>query len=163
MKLNKAFFVVPILLSTAVQAAPPAGSLASLPPADQEKQAPAILASPIADQGTVFALGGVGFAGVRPDKYVAYQAVLRRKDAPAIFQKLLASPSAVTQLYALTGLSKTAPTVFKSVAPRYQTRRDTVKMMSGCIAFERPLGDAVQSLLAGDSPATFTTKPKPNH
>lgn len=161
MKLNKAFFVVPLLLCAAVQAAPPAGSFAALPLLEQEKQAATVLGATKAQDGDVFALGGVGFAGTRPDKYLAYQAVLRRKDAPAVFQKLLTSPSAVTQLYALAGLAKSAPSTFRTIAPQYQKRRDTVKMMNGCIAFERPLGDSVRSLLAGESPATYHSTPKP--
>ena len=159
MKWTNTLFLVPLLLCTTAQAAPPVGAFEALPPSAQEKQAPTVLAS--ASSNDVFAMGGIGFAGTRPAKLVAYQAILRRPDATLVFQKLLASPSAVTRLYALTGIAKSSPTVFRQIAPKYQNRREVVKMMGGCIAFERPFGDAVRDLAAGESPATFPSKSKP--
>ncbi len=143
------------LLPPPVSAAPPSRDGTRLTPVKQEARAVRVLLAVPADGGDVFALGRIGRGGPPPAKFFAYKAILRRGDASAVFQRLLNAPSPVTQMYALTGLSKCDPAALRALVPRFSKRRDEVRMMSGCIVFSRSIGDAVGYLAAGKSPMTI--------
>lgn len=108
---------------------------------------------------SVFAMGGVGFAGTRSSGESALRVLLKEKGAGAACQKLLQSATPEGKLYALLGLSVVAPGPFASQVKPYLASTTPVQTMSGCIAMKETMGGAAQRIKKGDYRVFFAQKP----
>ncbi len=136
-----------VLVAGGTHAAPPQTEQAflALPKAQQEAEAPSVLKL-AATSGDIWALGGIGIARTHPLKFLAYEALLRRRDAAELFTGLLKDSNLYTQLYALKGLSTCAPETFRKIAPDYLDRKELVLEGQGCILSVAPFGDIVDRM-----------------
>lgn len=82
---------------------------------------------------SLFAVGGIGFAGKMSSGEAALRTLLKHKQGVPAFQYLLKNAGRVGQLYALIGLKMTAPAEYAKVAPTYRNSKERIETMSGCI------------------------------
>lgn len=110
-------------------------------------------------QMSVFAMGGVGFAGTRSSGESALRVLLKEKGASAACQKLLQSGTPEGKLYGLLGLSVVSPGQFASQVKPYLASKTPVQTMSGCIVMKQQLGEIAQRIKKGDYQVFFAQKP----
>ena len=92
---------------------------------------------------TTFESPHIGIAGVHSRGYLALRIVNRSADADALFKRLVAEGSAARQMYGLVGVYRTDRAHFRSVAPRFASRSDTVSTMIGCIMSRERVAEIV--------------------
>jgi len=81
----------------------------------------------------IFALGGIGAAGVMSDGERALRAVLKQSDASMSLETLLSHASQAGQLYALLGLRLRDRTAYARALHTLPPRDSQVDTMRGCI------------------------------
>jgi hypothetical protein len=80
----------------------------------------------------IFAIGGIGYAGVITDEETAFNALCKAPDAPEQFRRLLREATIEGQMYALLGLRQVGALDYKAQADRYRRRTRKVNTGSGC-------------------------------
>jgi len=118
-----------------------ASSVAMYSPTPREHEAFEFLRT-----ATTFESPHVGFAGVYSRGYLALRIVNRSVAADALFKRLIAEGSPAGQLYGLVGVYRTDPEYFRTVAPEFAAKRDSVSTMVGCIMG----GEQVSEIVSAD-------------
>ena len=98
----------------------------------------------------IFAFGGVGVAGTRVPAELAFDEIVKKHDASALFRRLLASATPEGQLYALVGLHRIDRKKFDEVAPPYLSDALEVRVARGCTLSTEPAKGIVERIKAGD-------------
>jgi len=80
-----------------------------------------------------FASVHVGIAGAPSCQVMAFQALLRSRDAAGAFSALVDNGTLEGQLYGLAGLYLTDRPAFDRLLPRYATMTDSVRTEFGCV------------------------------
>lgn len=108
---------------------------------------------------SVFAVGGVGFAGTRSPGESALRVLLKQKQASVAFQQLVKSATPEGKMYALLGLSLVAPGHLAPQMGPYLASTVPVHTMSGCISMTEKMGAVVQQISKGNYRLYFDQKP----
>ena len=98
---------------------------------------------------TMFAFGGVGFAGSQSPGEKDYHAIMSRPNSLEILERLLGSATPEAKSYALVGIYKLNRARFEVLATTLQPSKVAVHMGRGCILSQTTLGAIVQSIEAG--------------
>jgi len=80
----------------------------------------------------IFAIGGIGYAGVITDEETAFDALCKAPDAAEQFRRLLREATIEGQMYALLGLRQVGAPDYKVQADRYRKSTGKVNTGSGC-------------------------------
>jgi hypothetical protein len=80
----------------------------------------------------IFAIGGIGYAGVITDEETAFNALCKAPDAAEQFRRLLREATIEGQMYALLGLRQVGAPDYKVQADRYRKSTGKVNTGSGC-------------------------------
>ena len=80
----------------------------------------------------IFAIGGIGYAGVITDEETAFDALCKAPDAAEQFRRLLREATIEGQMYALLGLRQVGAPDYKTQADRYRKSTRKVNTGSGC-------------------------------
>ena len=80
----------------------------------------------------IFAIGGIGYAGVITDEETAFNALCKAPDAAEQFRRLLREATIEGQMYALLGLRQVGASDYKTQADRYRRSTRKVNTGSGC-------------------------------
>ena len=80
----------------------------------------------------IFAIGGIGYAGVITDEETAFNALCKAPDAAEQFRRLLREATIEGQMYALLGLRQVGAPDYKTQADRYRKSTGKVNTGSGC-------------------------------
>jgi hypothetical protein len=80
----------------------------------------------------IFAIGGIGYAGVITDEETAFNALCKAPDAAEQFRRLLREATIEGQMYALLGLRQVGAPDYKAQADRYRKSTRKVNTGSGC-------------------------------
>ena len=80
----------------------------------------------------IFAIGGIGYAGVITDEETAFDALCKAPDAAEQFRRLLREATIEGQMYALLGLRQLHAPDYKAEADRYRKSTRQVNTGSGC-------------------------------
>ena len=86
----------------------------------------------IVKSARIFAIGGIGYAGVVSDEETAFNALCKAPDAANQFRKLLGEATIEGQMYALLGLHQLHAPDYKAQVERYRRSTRTVNTGSGC-------------------------------
>lgn len=98
---------------------------------------------------SVFAVGGVGYAGTRSQGESALRVLLKEKQATVAFQQLIKSATPEGKLYGLLGLSVVAPAQLSPQVKGYLTSTVPVHTMSGCLGMTEKMGTVAQEINKG--------------
>jgi hypothetical protein len=98
---------------------------------------------------SVFALGGVGFAGTTSDTEKALRVLLAQRDAVPALEALLKEARLEGKLYALLGLKWKDERAFRKTASEYRSVAARATTMRGCIQAERPAAELVKEIEQG--------------
>jgi hypothetical protein len=85
---------------------------------------------------SLFAIGGVGYAGRTTDAETALREIVKQKDGVKLCRKLLEEKNLAAQLYGLLGLKLLGDKVFAEAYPRFEKSKTMVKTASGCELYE---------------------------
>jgi hypothetical protein len=96
-----------------------------------------------------FTIGGVGKSGDPAQAELSFRALLKRPDAVAECQKLIADASPAGQLYGLLGLRLLDPKAFQTALPRYKGSKASIPTMSGCIVQQTTAGAVAADIEQG--------------
>ena len=96
-----------------------------------------------------FTIGGVGRAGYPAQAEFSFRALLKRPDAVAECQKLIAEASPAGQLYGLLGLRFLDAEAFQAAFPRYKGSKASIATMSGCIVHQTTAGAVAADIQRG--------------
>lgn len=88
---------------------------------------------------SIFAFGGVGYAGVRSRGEAAYRIVLARPSALADFERLLTSGTPEARLYALVGIRTLELKRFDKVVRPFRESKEDVTMRAAASFIMSPL------------------------
>jgi hypothetical protein len=80
----------------------------------------------------IFAIGGLGYAGVITDEETAFDALCKAPDAAEQFRRLLSEATIEGQMYALLGLRQVGAPDYKTQADHYRKSTRKVNTGSGC-------------------------------
>jgi hypothetical protein len=80
----------------------------------------------------IFAIGGIGYAGMITDEETAFNALCKAPDAAEQFRRLLHEATIEGQMYALLGLRQVSAPDYKTQADRYRKSTRKVNTGSGC-------------------------------
>ena len=80
----------------------------------------------------IFAIGGIGYAGVITDEETAFDALCKAPGAAEQFRRLLREATIEGQMYALLGLRQLHAPDYKAEADRYRKSTRQVNTGSGC-------------------------------
>jgi hypothetical protein len=80
-----------------------------------------------------FTIGHVGYAGVTSKTEAAFRSILKEPKPQERLVELLSSATPAGQLYALLGLKLMNDPAFEKNPPRYNSSKESVETMSGCI------------------------------
>jgi len=80
----------------------------------------------------IFAIGGIGYAGVITDEENAFNALCKAPDAADQFRRLLHEATIEGQMYALLGLRQLGAPDYKAQLNRYRKSTGKVNTGSGC-------------------------------
>src|SRR4029078_4342051 len=80
----------------------------------------------------IFAIGGIGYAGVITDEETAFNALCKAPDAAEQFRRLLREATIEGQIYALLGLRQVGAPDYKTQDDRYRRSTRKVNTGSGC-------------------------------
>jgi len=99
----------------------------------------------------IFALGGVGYAGVTSKGEIDFKFVLAqpRPTALSAFERLYASGNPQGKAYALTGIKRLDPQRFTELVAALAKSSDKVKVMRGCIGGNEALSDVAKQIDQG--------------
>ena len=87
----------------------------------------------------------LGPGGMLSMNAVNFEIILREDRADEAFKSLLLEGTTAAKLYALCGLFYTDHERFRSEIKRFKSSNQKVQMLSGCIMFERPIRDIIES------------------
>lgn len=108
----------------------------------------------------VFALGGVGVAGIMSSGESDLRAVLKETGAVQQLQSLLKKASPAGQLYALLGLRLRDRPSYEQALPAFRTRSDVVSTMHGCIMMKEKMDSIVNQIEHGDYDSVLAAPPR---
>jgi hypothetical protein len=98
------------------------------------------------EHASVFAVGGVGYAGTMSEGEKSLRAVLKQSDAAARLESLLPHASFAGELYILLGLRLRDRAAYKRVMARYAKQDGTVETMRGCTVGRESFRDLVRQI-----------------
>jgi hypothetical protein len=81
----------------------------------------------------IFAMGGIGYAGVITNEETAFNALCKAPDAAEQFRRLLREATIEGQMYALLGLRQLGAPDYKAQLDRYRKSTGKVNTGSGCV------------------------------
>jgi hypothetical protein len=99
----------------------------------------------------VFAFGGVGFAGRRPQGEIAFKAIMAQspQEALAALEKVFASGDAGAKSYALVGIRKLDRERYKELLRTVEGSHESVLTAHGCLFSKETAGDIAKEIDAG--------------
>jgi hypothetical protein len=86
----------------------------------------------IVKSAKIFAIGGIGYAGIITKEETAFNALCKAPDAANQFCRLLREATIEGQIYALLGLRQLGAPDYKVQLDRYRKSRGNVNTGSGC-------------------------------
>ncbi len=98
---------------------------------------------------SLFAFGGVGFAGVTSDGERYYKEVMSRPDRQDLLEKVFETGTPAGQCYALVGIRTLNGARFRALAATLRSSESRVLTAHACIMTRPSLGSIVQSIEAG--------------
>lgn len=98
---------------------------------------------------TMFAFGGVGFAGAKSAGEMAYGAIMSRPSREALLEEVFAIGTAEAKLYALVGLHNLNKARFEVLAAEMRSSKEPVNTAMGCIIYRTTVGAVIQRIDAG--------------
>jgi len=107
-------------------------------------------------KATSFAMGGVGVAGTMSQGERALREVLKKSDAVARLESMLAQASPAGQLYALLGLRTRDRATYLRALMKYGERDGSVQTMRGCVLRSEPFAAVVNQIDHGDYDAALS-------
>jgi hypothetical protein len=96
-----------------------------------------------------FSVGGVGESGARSSTELSFRALLKRTDALAQCQKLLADASPAGKLYGLLGLKILDANSFRAALPGVNQSKTQVTTIVGCITFNTTVEEIADEIKRG--------------
>jgi hypothetical protein len=100
-------------------------------------------------QATMFAFGGVGFAGKRSQGEKDYRDVMSRPNRLEILEQVFETGTPAAKGYALVGISNLDHARFTALAEPLRSSTQTVRSMRGCIIFRTTLAIIIRDIDAG--------------
>jgi hypothetical protein len=91
-----------------------------------------------------FAVGGVGYAGIKAQEELAVLQICAGADAEQQLRKLLQEASPAGQMYALFGLRQIESPHYAALALPYRLRTDPVDRKSGCVGYSESMRESVE-------------------
>jgi hypothetical protein len=111
---------------------------------------------------TIFALGGVGYAGIMSQGERTLREILKESDAPRRLESVLPNASAAGQLYALLGLRLRDRAAYQRALEEYRAQDAKVQTMRGCIMQRESFRKLVEQIERGDYDS-FLEREWPEH
>ncbi len=101
---------------------------------------------------SIFAFGGVGYAGVTSKGEIDFKFLLSQSApvALAAFEKLYANGNPQAKSYALAGIKKLNLNKYKELLVIAGTATDKVQVMRGCISFQESLQNVAKEIDGGE-------------
>ena len=109
-----------------------------------------IAASSGIQHANVFALGGVGYAGVMSDGEKALRATLAEADATKRLETMFLGATDAGRLYILVGLRMRDRSVYRRVLALCSDHENMVQTMRGCIGDHESFRSLVHEINRGD-------------
>ena len=113
-------------------------------------------------QTTIFALGGIGYAGIMSDGERMLREILKEPDAARRLESVLPNASAAGQLYALLGLRLRDRAAYQREIEKLRGRDAKVQTMRGCIMQQESFRELVKQIERGDYDS-FLAREWPEH
>jgi hypothetical protein len=98
---------------------------------------------------TLFAFGGVGFAGVRSAGEKEYDAIMSRPSRLELLEKVFEIGTPEGKSYALVGINNLNSARFKALAAELRSSKSAVRTARGCSLGRSTLGAIIQQIGAG--------------
>jgi len=105
---------------------------------------------------SIFAIGGVGFAGATSAGEKDFRVLMIDPQAEQAFEDLYVHGNNQAKAYALLGLHTLRPQRFHEIYDKLSTTGEEVSVMQGCIASKRKLKTIAQEIDGG----SFVVKPE---
>ena len=137
-KIFTAIITTLLLFSVEARCADPVTASVSIPQATERLK-----------KATIFAFGGVGFAGTMSDEETAFHVICSSTDASALFSTIYSQGTDEAKLYALSGLHRLDKGSFDALAKALDEKNPKVMTMSGCLVIPRDAADVVAGIDAG--------------
>ena len=102
------------------------------------------------EKTAIFALGGVGYAGIMSEGERTLREVLKESDAARRLESMLPNASAAGQLYALLGLRLRDRAAYQRELEKYRAKDAKVQTMRGCIMQRESFGKLIEQIENGD-------------
>ena len=99
---------------------------------------------------TIFAFGGIGYAGVISPGERDFKIILSRPSALADFEKLYAQGNLQAKCYALAGIRRLNPTRFAEIVQTLRGSKEKVVTMEGCIISDKILPAIITQIESGE-------------
>ena len=141
--MKRLLFSIPVSLATVLLAT---SSFASTSAYDEVRSAP------------MFAIGGVGVAGIISKQETAMRELLESRSGADLLRKLLREATPAGQMYALYGLRELDVKDYDTLAQPFRAKGVLVERAQGCLISKSPTSEIVQWI---DRYAKSTPAPPP--
>lgn len=111
---------------------------------------------------TIFALGGVGYAGIMSEGERTLREILKEADAAKRLESVLPNASAAGQLYALLGLRLRDRATYQRALEKHRVKNANVETMRGCIMQRESFRKLLEQIERGEYDS-FLAREWPEH